>query len=128
MIDFEIREQFNASPQDIYDAWLDGEKHTAMTGGEASGTATVGTEFTAWDGYIFGKNLELENGRRIVQEWRTTEFSEEEASSKIEILLTEIEGGTELTLIHTEVPDGQSDYKTGWVDHYFNPMKVYFGS
>jgi len=128
MNQFELKERFNASPQAVYDAWLDGDKHAAMTGGGASGKAVVGTEFTAWDGYISGKNIELEDGQRIVQEWRTTEFSEEDESSKIEVLLEEVEDGTELTLIHTNIPDGDADYETGWVDHYFNPMKAYFGN
>ncbi|MCG8575111.1 MAG: SRPBCC domain-containing protein [Flavobacteriales bacterium] len=127
MTQFKLQDTFNATAQEIYEAWLNGDKHTAMTGGEATGEATVGSEFTAWDGYISGVNLELETNKRIVQEWRTTEFSDDQASSKIEVLLEEKENKTVLTLIHTNIPDGQSDYETGWNDHYFEPMKHYFG-
>ncbi len=125
---FELKETFRASAQSVYDAWLEGDKHAAMTGGVASGSPKVGAAFSAWDGYISGKNVELEEGQRIVQEWRTTEFSEEDESSQVEIFLEEIEEGTELTLIHTNIPDGQSDYESGWKEHYFAPMHSYFGN
>jgi hypothetical protein len=31
-----------------------------------------------------------------------------------------------LTLIHNNIPKGQSDYEQGWINHYFEPMKTYF--
>jgi uncharacterized protein YndB with AHSA1/START domain len=63
-----------ATPEEIYSAWLSSEGHTAMTGSPARVHGKLGGEFTAWDGYIFGKTLELDPPRRIVQAWRTTEF------------------------------------------------------
>lgn len=126
MTEFTISASFPATPQQVYDAWLDGEKHTEMTGGEATGRAQIGTSFTAWDGYISGTNLELEAGKRIVQSWRTTEFDEEDDPSRVEITLQATEDGCELTLRHTEIPKGQPDYNVGWHEHYFAPMADYF--
>ncbi len=60
-----------ASPQEVYDAFLDPKKHSAFTGSPATTNAKVGSEFQAWDGYISGKNLELVKGKKIVQEWET---------------------------------------------------------
>ena len=65
-----------ASPADVYASWLDGKTHAAMTGAHAEGKAQVGTIFQAWDGYIHGRNLELVENQKIVQSWRTSEFSE----------------------------------------------------
>ena len=31
---FEIKETFNAKPSEIYEKWLNSEKHFAMTGGK----------------------------------------------------------------------------------------------
>jgi uncharacterized protein YndB with AHSA1/START domain len=42
-----------------------------MTAGEANISDAVGAEFSAWDEYITGRNLELVPGERIVQAWRT---------------------------------------------------------
>ena len=116
-----------AAPERVYTAWMSADEHTAFTGGAATMDPVVGGRFTAWDGYISGKNLELEPYHRIVQAWRTTEFPEGSADSWLEILLQPVEGGTRLTLIQNHVPAGQSaTYKQGWRDYYFSPMKTYF--
>jgi hypothetical protein len=52
--EFTVEAVISARPLMIYAAWLDGKSHTNMTGGEATGEHTVGSEFTAWDGYIWG--------------------------------------------------------------------------
>jgi len=73
-IEFEISEMIPASPDVIYDAWLNSEEHSQMTGGTAKVSAELGDMFEAWDGYIHGKNFELEKSKRILQCWRTSEF------------------------------------------------------
>jgi activator of HSP90 ATPase len=116
-----------APPQAIYKAWLSGKEHSAMTGSAAKATAKVGGAFSAWDGYISGKNLELKSPSRILQSWRTTEFSPDAPDSHLEVLLEETKGGTKVTLIHTAIPQGQgASYRKGWISHYFTPMKQYF--
>lgn len=116
-----------ASPERVYAAWLDGEEHSRMTGGGATGQPEVGAAFTAWDEYISGRNLELSPGERIVQSWRTTQFPKSAKDSRVEVTLEAVEGGTKLTLSHTEISDGRGkSYESGWVDHYFEPMKAYF--
>ena len=123
---FEIKCKLNVKPSEIYNAWLDSELHTKMTGGEAVCNHEINTVFTAWDEYISGKNIELIPNKKIVQTWRTVEFNESDEDSTVTILLVEIENGTEVTLTHTNIPDGQTQYKKGWEDHYFNPMKTFF--
>ena len=125
-MEFTVKAQFNASPEEIYTAWLDSEKHSEMTGGEAFVSNKPGETFTAWDGYIEGKNLELQPNKRIIQSWRTVEFADEEEDSNIEIMLEESGGGTALTLVHTNLPAHGEQYRQGWVDNYFEPMKNYF--
>ena len=116
-----------ASAQDIYDAWLDSLAHTEMTGAEAIQSDQLGAEVAAWDGYISGRNLELVPGERIVQSWRTTEFTDEHADSIITVTLEDTADGTLLTLRHTNVPADQTSYEQGgWQEHYFEPMQEYF--
>jgi len=117
-----------ASPAEIYRAWLDSIGHSEMTGGEATMSDEVGADISAWDGYITGRNLELVPGERIVQSWRTTEFDDECDDSVVTILLQETEGGTLLTLEHSNVPDEYKSYEEGgWQSNYFEPMIDYFG-
>lgn len=127
MIEFTVSDVIPASPDEIYSAWLSTDGHTEMTGGEAHASDDPGAEFDAWDGYISGKNLELEPGKRIVQSWRTSQFEAGEPDSQIELTLEAVDGGTRVTLHHTSVPDDGDHYRTGWQDHYFDPMKGFFG-
>jgi uncharacterized protein YndB with AHSA1/START domain len=124
--EFTIEDVLPATPQAVYDAWLSAAGHAGMTGAGAEIDARVGGKFTAWDGYITGRTLALEPGRRIVQAWRTSEFEDGDADSQIEVLLAPVPDGTEITLRHTAIPDGQSGYEQGWRDNYFDPMRDYF--
>jgi activator of HSP90 ATPase len=125
---FKLSAVIPAKPSEIYKAWLSSKGHSAMTGSAAKVTGRVGGKFSAWDGYIFGKTIELEPDRRIVQAWRTSEFPDDAPDSHLEVLLEETKTGTKVTFTHTEVPKGQADsYKQGWEDFYFKPMKEHFG-
>ena len=124
---FKLSAVIPATPAQVYKAWLSTKGHSAMTGSVAKASARIGGRFTAWDGYISGRTLELEPERRIVQAWRTSEFPDEAPDSRLEVLLEPIQTGTKVTFIHTEIPPGQEEsYKQGWEDFYFKPMKNYF--
>jgi activator of HSP90 ATPase len=123
---FEIKEVFNASPSDIYNAFLDSTKHSEMTGGEAECGKNIGDKFTAWDGYIEGSNIELIPNKTIIQNWRTSEFDANDEDSKLVIHLTKVDEGTEVTIEHSNIPEGETQYLQGWKDHYFSPMKAFF--
>ena len=118
-----------APPEKVYAAWLSSKGHAAMTGSAAKITARIGSSFSAWDGYISGKTLEAEPSSRILQTWRTTDFSDEEPDSSLKVLLEKARGGTRVTLVHSKIPAGHGEeYRRGWIDFYFKPMKEYFAS
>jgi activator of HSP90 ATPase len=123
----ELKRTIPASSEEIYDAWLSSEGHTAMTGGKAMCSPEEGAVFSAWDGYISGRTVKLVPHDEIVQTWRTSDFKEEDGDSKLIVRLAPVDGGSELTLIHKEIPEGQPDYEQGWIDHYLNPMLEHFG-
>ncbi|MDE2230153.1 MAG: SRPBCC domain-containing protein [Alphaproteobacteria bacterium] len=128
-LDFSVSDVIPATPQAIYDAWLDSKGHAGITGGQpATCSAVVGGAFTVWNGFITGRNLALEPGKRIVQSWRTTRFVESDPDSEIEVLLEPVPGGTRITVNHRSVPDGHTSYRDGgWQRSYFDPMKKYLG-
>lgn len=120
---FTLTTNLPATPQEVYDAWMSSEGHTAMTGGIAEVGVEVGTRFSAWDGYIWGQTLELVPGERIRQTWRTSHFGSDDADSEIEVTLVADSETTLLTLKHSKVPDGQTAYEeSGWRTYYFEPM------
>jgi uncharacterized protein YndB with AHSA1/START domain len=117
-----------APPVVVYQAWLNGRQHAAMTGAKATSQARVGGKFTAWSGYIFGQHQELVPSRRIVQSWRTTEFPEDCPDSRLEVEFAPEGDGTRLTLVQTELPAGEAErYQEGWQQFYFEPIQQYFG-
>jgi activator of HSP90 ATPase len=124
---FTLSDLVPATPEQIYKAWLSTKGHSEMTGSTAEVEARVNGKFTAWEEYISGKTLELKPYTHIVQAWRTTEFPEDALDSRVEILLESVNGGTKVTITHSNIPEGQADdYKQGWQDFYIKPMKEYF--
>ena len=116
-----------STPDKVYDALMDSKSHAAFTGSPAKMSSAVGGKFTAWEGYIFGKNLELVKGKKIVQEWSTTEWPEGYPPSHLEISLTKSKGETVLKMVHSRVPAAQrADYAEGWKSYYWKPLKAYF--
>ena len=125
--EFVVSCELPADPASIYRAWLSSEEHSAMTGADAVVDPVVGGEFTAWDGYITGRTLELEADRHIAQSWRTSEFTAQQADSRIDVRLDATAAGTLVTLTHSGVPADQLGYEQGgWEDSYFGPMREYF--
>jgi activator of HSP90 ATPase len=125
-MEFTITTTIKATAKQIYKSWLSTQRHTKMTAGAAFVSDKVGETFKAGNGYISGKNIQLEPYTRIVQSWRTTDFKDNEEDSKIEVLLSENDRETTLTIKHTNVPDTGEQYKQGWEQHYFKPMQNYF--
>lgn len=124
---FSLKVEFSAKPEIVFKAWLSSDGHSAMTGSPARVEPRVGGTFTAWDGYITGKTIELKPYSRIVQSWRTSEFEESDSDSRLEIDLEAVGDGTRLTLTHSNMPEGQIEsYRQGWEDSYFVPMRDYF--
>jgi uncharacterized protein YndB with AHSA1/START domain len=116
------------APERVYGAWLDSAQHSRFTGDTAKIDAKVGGAHSAWGGYISGVQVELVPGKKIVQTWRTTEFPTGARDSKLEIVLEPRGAGeTTLTLLHTEIPEGQGEkYREGWAEFYFEPLRAYF--
>ena len=116
-----------ASPKEVYEAFMDSKKHAEFTGGKAKISNKVEGEFSAWDGYIQGKNIELKEGEKIVQEWQTTEWPEGYPPSIVEFSFKKEKNGTKLIMVHSKVPAEQADsYKQGWIDYYWEPLKKYY--
>ena len=117
------------SVNQIYNAWMDSAEHSAFTGSPAQVDIDSQRRFTAWDGYISGRTLEVEPYHRILQSWRTTEFPESSPDSRLEILIKNEENGAQITLLHSNIPSGQGqNYRSGWEEYYFEPMQRYFSA
>lgn len=125
---FEVEVVVPAEPQRVFSAWLDSKEHAAFTGGgEAVVEGWAGGRFIAWDGYIHGILLGVDNGRRIIQTWRTSEFPPESRDSRVIVEFEAARGGTRVRVKHSELPPSQTKrYEKGWIEHYLKPLVKYF--
>jgi len=114
-----------ATPADVYKALMDSKKHAQFTGGIAKISKKIGGEFSVFDGYALGKNLELIEGKKIIQSWRANEEGwDSDHFSEITFDLKKVKGGTELNFTHKNVPEQNAEsIKQGWKDFYWEPMK-----
>ena len=123
---FVITSTIAAKSSLLYHAFLDSAIHSEFTGSTAHIENKVGGKFTAWDGYISGNILELDEPRRIRQSWRTTDFSEGDEDSLLEIEFIERDGMTQVRLKHSNLPEGTGEeYKQGWKEFYLEPLAEY---
>jgi activator of HSP90 ATPase len=114
------------SPKEVYEMFTDPKKHGAFTGGKATGKAEVGGKFTAWDGNIFGKYLELEDGKRFVQEWNDTDFPQDGQPWKLELCFNNVPEGTEVVMALSGVGEELADeMPANWTQYYWDPLKDY---
>lgn len=111
----------------LYRAFLDSKTHSEFTGSPAQVDDKIGGVFTAWDGYISGTIIGLEENKSIKQKWRTTDFDDDDEDSLLEIDFIEEKGRTTVVLKHSNLPEGTGDeYRQGWEDFYLTPLKEYF--
>ena len=118
-----------APPHVVFEALLDSKKHSAFTRDKAVISRKVGGSFTAFNGYIEGKNLRIERDKVIVQSWRTTEFEEDDPDSKVMFHFSKKGNGTRLMFVHSDVPERLAErFRQGWIDNYWVPLKAYLES
>jgi activator of HSP90 ATPase len=118
---------FDATADFLYNFFIDSKLHTDVTGSKAIINNKIGGKFTAWDGYIKGEIVSLKKNRKIIQKWRTTEFTKEDKDSILEITIEELnKNRSKLTLKHSELPEGtEEEYKNGWKEYYMKPLKEF---
>ena len=114
-----------ASPKEVYDAYVDPKILSKITGSKATGKAVVGGKYTAYGDSILGKYLELEDGKRVVQDWTNNDYGF--TSSRLELCFNKTPGGTELIMVLSDVPEEQADeVLEGWIEYFWDPYKKYF--
>lgn len=116
-----------ATPEKVYNTLVDPDEHAAFTGGEALYTDSSTRDFSIYDGYIVGRNLELIPGKKIRQTWQAAEpgWPEDHYSEVIYELEPHAEG-TLLKFTHNDVPVAHADdIYQGWYDHYWEPLNEY---
>ena len=124
MKDFKKYYHIPATPEEVYTALTNPLTIELWTGDPAVMSTEPGSEFSMWDGSIVGKNLEFEEGKKIVQQWY---FDGQPEASIVTIKLHPDKKGTSVELRHTNLPDKDYDsFAEGWDDSYFGSLADFF--
>lgn len=114
----------NTTPKELYDLYMNTEKHSHVTGGPVTMNNKEGSEFSAHGGYITGKFLQLVDDKLIVQSWRAQGWDPQDVDSTFIIHLRQDGKNVVLTMTHANIPDQHvANVEKGWYDHYWNPWK-----
>jgi len=113
-----------ATPGEVYIALTNPFTIELWSGYPATMSTESGSEFSLWDGDISGKNIEIIENKKLIQEWF---FGDLEKPSIVNIVLCEHKKGTLVELNHTNIPDSDYDNITmGWNKYYFDSLIDYF--
>ncbi len=112
-----------APVEKVWKSLIDPTEIDGWGGGPAVMDDKVGTEFSLWGGDIHGKNVEVLENKKLVQEWFGGEW---DAPSIVTFVLKDRDGETDLELVQTDVPDAEAtEIGEGWKDYYLGPLKEY---
>jgi len=118
--------KFSLPPKKLYKFYMDSKLHTELIGSKAVVSSEAGSRFSAFGGDLKGKMLDAKNGKMIIQTWRASNWDKDVLDSILILIFNEIETGTELEMIHANVPDFETTgVKEGWNSYYWKPWKAY---
>ncbi|QHT68639.1 ATPase [Rhodocytophaga rosea] len=124
MKDFKQYYIIPATPEEVYLALTHPLTLQLWTGDKVEMSTEPGSEFSLWDGSIVGRNLEFEEGKKIVQQWY---FGDQSAESIVTIKLHPHKKGTSVELRHTNIPDEDfADITDGWNQTYFGALQEFY--
>ncbi|MBR8533965.1 SRPBCC domain-containing protein [Carboxylicivirga sediminis] len=122
--DFKTRIKVKAEMEDAFAAFINPFTIELWSGYPAVMSSEAGSEFSLWEGDIVGRVLEVEEEKKIVQEWY---FGEQNEPSIVTIKFFPQGGGkVQIDLLHTNIPEEAfEDIVEGWNDYYLGGIKTF---
>jgi activator of HSP90 ATPase len=120
---------FAATPDRLFDMYLDSRSHSAFTGAAAVVESRAGTHFSAFDGMLSGTILHVEPKRLIVQTWRSKNWPADAIDSVLVLTFWPQPGGARIELVQVNIADEDfADVSRGWEKYYWTPWRAYLDS
>jgi activator of HSP90 ATPase len=115
-----------AEPAEVYAVLADADALSALSGMSGVPGRSAGEEFSAFDGNVTGRQIELVPGQRLVQAWRFPQFAPG-TYSMVSFTLTAEAGGTRLVIQQHGEPDDWHDHiDANWPTFYLTPLENHF--
>jgi activator of HSP90 ATPase len=113
-----------ASPERVFETLTRADKFQAMSGGAPTTIESRdGGSFSCFGGVIYGRTVELVDGKRLVQAWRVKTWPEGLYSLATFVLVPEGKG-TKIVFDHVGFPDAEEQHlAAGWHANYWEPLK-----
>jgi activator of HSP90 ATPase len=109
---------------EVWKALVDPKYIRAWGAGPLSMSEEIGEKFELWGGEIWGKNIEVESQKKLVQEWYSGDKWEKPSIVSFELFKDD--SGTRLDLTHKNIPDAEfEEVDNGWKIYYLGPIKKY---
>lgn len=125
--DLKLEYRLSGKPSRVMQLLTDADLIRKWCGSDAIVEAKVGGKFEMFDGWVFGEVKQITEDE-LAYTWKTTDWDEATTPSLVHYRLkADGQGGTRLTLEHTNLPteDEMNSHKTGWSDYFFDPMEDY---
>jgi uncharacterized protein YndB with AHSA1/START domain len=118
-----------ATPDRLFDMYLDPKAHAAFTGAPVTIGAQAGAKFRAFDGMISGTILHVVPKRLIVQAWRSANWPADSVDSVLVLTFIPEPEGARIELVHVNVPDVDfAGVSHGWEQYYWTPWRAYLAT
>jgi activator of HSP90 ATPase len=115
-----------ATPDKLFDMYLDAEAHAAFTGLRVILEPNRGGAFEAFDGMLSGTILHVEPKTLIVQTWRSGNWPLTTMDSVLTLSFWPAEDGARIELVHVNVPEEDfAGVSQGWEKYYWTPWHDY---
>ena len=115
-----------ATPDKLFDMYLDAEAHAAFTGLRVVLEPHRGGVFEAFDGMLSGTILHVEPKTLIVQTWRSGNWPLTAMDSVLMLSFWPAEDGARIELVHVNVPEEDfAGVSQGWEKYYWTPWHDY---
>ncbi|XP_034693560.1 activator of 90 kDa heat shock protein ATPase homolog [Vitis riparia] len=130
-----LTEKFSCRAKDMFEIMMDENRWKGFTQSNAKISKEVGGEISIFDGSVTGVNMELVEGKLIVQKWRFGSWPDG-VNSTVRIAFDEPEPGlTVIKLTQTGIPEEDrygnatvvENTERGWRDLIFHKIRAVFG-
>jgi len=115
-----------ATPDKLFDMYLDAEAHAAFTGFPVTIAARAGAPFRAFNDMLSGTIIHVAPKRLIVQTWRSVNWPATAIDSILTLSFWPEKDGARIEIVHVNVPEEDfAGVSEGWEKYYWTPWRAY---
>jgi uncharacterized protein YndB with AHSA1/START domain len=118
-----------ASPDEVFDALTQESRISDWMDANVKLEPFKDGTIELFDGWMKGTILQFNKIKReLAYTWKPAEWSKKQPASKVVFSLKKHEAGTEIVVHHSDFPNKEESekHRSGWVDHFFEPLNDYF--